>query len=252
MSSRGYLRSDLEILWGLAAARCAFPGCRRELVKDETARDPKKVIGNVCHIVAHSAGGPRADATVTEEERRRESNLILLCATHHDVVDAQPNTFTVDDLRCWKREHIEWVHRRLVSASVSIDFGELQRLLTSLLAQVAPAAAEVSPPTPPPEKLRKNDLTIAVASRLRIGSLRFGDVEQFVARTTQADPGYGVRLREGFQVQYQRFEDSGLSGDPLFEAIVDWAAGASSDFDTVATSLAVVTYLFTICDLFEP
>jgi hypothetical protein len=50
--TRSYLDSDLKILWGQAAGRCAFPNCRRELIQDETTMDPKRVIGKIAHIVA--------------------------------------------------------------------------------------------------------------------------------------------------------------------------------------------------------
>lgn len=252
MPSRGYLQSDLKILWGLSGARCAFPSCRLPLVQDETSQDPSKVIGEIAHIVAHSSDGPRADPTISDGDRRCEPNLILLCPTHHSIVDAQGNSYTVADLRRWKAEHLDWVRGRLTVAAAGVDFAELQRLTTSLTAQVVPAVADVAPPTPPAEKLSKNELTVAVASRLRLGSLRFQDVEEFVGRTSQADPGYGARLRDGFRGQYDQFLAAGLHGDALFESIVDWASGGSTDFDTIAAALAVITYLFTICDLFEP
>jgi hypothetical protein len=189
---------------------------------------------------------------MSEDARRREPNLILLCGTHHDVVDVQPNTYTIDALRSWKADHLAWVRYRLATAVAALSFVELQRLTDLLVAQPAPRVADVSPPTPARAKLQKNNLTIAVSTRLQIGSLRFLDVEDFVARTTQADAGYGDRLRQRFQQRYDDLRGHGVLGDALFEALVDWAAGISTDFDRIAAALAVVTYLFTICDLFEP
>ncbi len=125
---RNYLESDLKILWGQAGGRCAFPGCRRELIEDQTTMDPKRVIGKIAHIVADSDVGPRADPEMTDHDRRRESNLILLCGTHHDIVDVQPNTYTIDDLRSWKAEHLAWVRSRLATAVAALNFAELQRL----------------------------------------------------------------------------------------------------------------------------
>lgn len=250
--ARDYLRSDIKILWGQAGGRCAFPGCRRGLVEEATAHDPKKVIGKIAHIVADSDSGPRADPAMPADDRRREPNLILLCGTHHDIVDVQPNSHTIDDLRSWKADHIAWVRTQLTEAVTSVDFAELQRLTDVLVLQAAPRVADIAPPTPPPEKLRRNDLTVAVATRLQIGSLRFLDVEEFVARTTQSDDGFGERLRAGFRERYDALAAAGSSGDQLFEELVEWAAGGSTEFDVLAASLAVVTYLFTVCDLFEP
>lgn len=246
-----YLEADLKVLWGEAAARCAFPGCRIGLVRESTARDPKKALGEIAHIVAARERGPRADPSMPADERRREPNLILLCPNHHRLVDGQPNAHTADDLRRWKDEHREWVDNRLTEAVADLGFAELQRLTDALVAQVAPAVASVTPPIPPAQKLRKNDLTLAVSTKLQIGSLRFPEVQEFVARATQSDDGYGERLRAGFRERYELLVDSGSSGDRLFEEIVDWASGASTDFDVMAAAIAVVTYLFTACELFE-
>ncbi len=250
--ARNYLKSDIKILWGQSGGRCAFPGCRTVLVADATPHDPKATLGAVAHIVADSDRGPRADPSMPSDLRRRETNLILLCGTHHDVVDGQPNSHTVAELQAWKADHVEWVRSRLTDAVAAVDFAELQRLTEVLILQTAPRVADVAPPTPPPEKLRKNDLTVAVTTRLQIGSLRFLDVEDFVARTTQSDDGFGERLRAGFREHYEVLINSSVTGDELFEELVDWAAAGSTEFDVMAAALAVVTYLFTICDLFEP
>lgn len=250
--ARNYLDSDVKILFAQAGGRCAFPECRCKLVLDATAQDPKRVVGKIAHIVADSDDGPRADPSMSEDERRREPNLILLCGTHHDTVDVQPNTFTVADLRRWKQEHLAWVSARLADAVVAVDFAELERITAALLAQPAPPVSAVAPPTPPPEKLSKNELTVKVSSRLQMGSLRFLDIEDFVARTTQSDGDFGERLKAGFRNQYIALLAGGSSGDQLFEELVAWAAGGSVSFDDLAAALSVVTYLFTICDLFEP
>jgi hypothetical protein len=250
--TRNYLDSDIKILWGESASRCAFPECRVELVEDATPHDPKKVLGKIAHIVADSDIGPRADLTMSSDARRREPNLILLCGRHHDIVDGQPNSYSAEELRSMKADHLEWVRARLTDAVAAVDFAELQRLTGLLMLKPAPRVADVAPPTAPPEKLRKNQLTVAVATRLQIGSLRFLDVEEFVARTTQSDDGFGERLRTGFRDRYDRLVADGLVGNELFEELVSWAAAGSSEFDVMAAALAVVTYLFTICDLFEP
>lgn len=250
--AHNYPDSDVKILFAQAGGRCAFPGCRRQLVLDATEHDPKRVIGKIAHIVADSDTGPRGDPSMPKAERRREPNLILLCGTHHDTVDVQPNTVTVEDLHTWKHEHLAWVAARLADAVVAVGFAELERITAVLLAHPAPPVGAVAPPTPPPEKLSKNQLTVAVSSRVQIGSLRFFDIEEFVARTTQSDGHFGERLKAGFRDRYDILVAAEASGDQLFEELVAWAAGGSTEFDSLAAALSVVTYLFTICDLFEP
>ncbi len=122
--ARNYTHKDIKILWGRAASRCAFPDCRLPLVLDATHADPIATIGEMAHIVAHAKGprAPRADPNFPEELRDRYDNLILLCNTHHEMVDIQPNTFTVADLRFWKAELESFVHASLVEQITNVTF----------------------------------------------------------------------------------------------------------------------------------
>jgi hypothetical protein len=58
--------------------------------------EAKGVIGKIAHIVADSDDGPRADRQMSEDARRREPNLILLCGTHHDIVDRSLSSPVID------------------------------------------------------------------------------------------------------------------------------------------------------------
>lgn len=64
--------------------------------------DEAAIVGQIAHIVAHSAAGPRGDQRFPPEELDREPNLLLLCAHHHALVDSQESTYTVEELRRWK------------------------------------------------------------------------------------------------------------------------------------------------------
>jgi hypothetical protein len=70
-------------------------------------------VGFVAHIVAHSDSGPRGDPSYTAEQRNEYSNLILLCGSHHVLVDRDPETFDADSLRAMKRAHEDRVRRAL-------------------------------------------------------------------------------------------------------------------------------------------
>jgi len=102
-----------QILWGRAGATCAFPGCRRNLVRDATSDDREVLVGEIAHIVAQSKGGPRSDAPVPDGNIDGYGNLILLCHEHHELVDQQPNTYPVEKLCQFKTDHEEWVRIRL-------------------------------------------------------------------------------------------------------------------------------------------
>lgn len=101
------------MLWGRAAARCAIPECRMHLVEDATATDDEALVGENCHIVAESPDGPRGDASFPVEKREKYGNLILLCRVHHRIIDAQPNSYTVEQLHTLKAGHERWVRESL-------------------------------------------------------------------------------------------------------------------------------------------
>lgn len=95
-----------KILWARSGNRCAFPGCSEALVIARGADgDGEAVIGEEAHIVAQSAGGPRAFEAVPEKNVDGPANLILLCPTHHRIIDEQPGTYSVQTLRDIKEAH---------------------------------------------------------------------------------------------------------------------------------------------------
>jgi hypothetical protein len=102
-----------QILWGKAGATCAFPECRRHLVREATPEDREVLIGEIAHIVAQSPGGPRRDSDVPGENIDAYVNLILLCHEHHELVDQQHHTYTKERLLQFKVDHEEWVRLRL-------------------------------------------------------------------------------------------------------------------------------------------
>ncbi|MGH8645520.1 MAG: HNH endonuclease [Gammaproteobacteria bacterium] len=102
-----------QILWGKAGATCAFPGCRRQLVRDATPDDREVLVGEIAHIVAQSQSGPRRDVEVPGGNIDGYSNLILLCHEHHELIDQQQHTYPVERLLQFKTDHEEWVRVRL-------------------------------------------------------------------------------------------------------------------------------------------
>lgn len=84
--------------------RCSNPGCRKP------TRGPSKENGNTdianigvaAHICAASAGGPRYDENMTEEERKSFDNGIWLCQSCSKLIDSDVVTYTVAVLKEWK------------------------------------------------------------------------------------------------------------------------------------------------------
>lgn len=102
-----------KMLWGRAAARCAFPECRRALVEDVTETDDPTLVGENCHIVAEKGDGPRGNPAMMVDDRNRYGNLILLCNVHHKIIDDQVASWTVERLRQLKQDHETWVEQSL-------------------------------------------------------------------------------------------------------------------------------------------
>jgi hypothetical protein len=71
------------------------------------------VVGMECHIAARKVGGPRGGSRIALKERDRYKNLILLCATHHKVVDDHPSSHNEEVLRRMKEAHEKWVRETL-------------------------------------------------------------------------------------------------------------------------------------------
>lgn len=55
------------------------------------------------HITAASPKGPRYDASLTSTERRSPENGLWCCQTCGKLVDNDPDRYTVDELKEWKR-----------------------------------------------------------------------------------------------------------------------------------------------------
>jgi hypothetical protein len=94
-----------QILWGKAGATCAFPHCRRPLVREATPDDREVLVGELAHIVAQRQGGPRADAQVPGGNIDGYGNLILLCHEHHELVDQQHHTYPIERVLQFNTDH---------------------------------------------------------------------------------------------------------------------------------------------------
>jgi len=99
-----------KILWVKTGNRCAI--CRQKLVLDKTELDGESVVGDECHIVSEKKDGPRFTADIPLEEIDSEANLIILCKTHHKMIDDQVETYTVDLLTHIKKNHEKWVETK--------------------------------------------------------------------------------------------------------------------------------------------
>lgn len=83
--------------------------CRRLTIAPDSTPDGILMTGIAAHICAASPGGPRADATLTDNQVRSIDNGIWLCTECSKIVDSDVGQFPVEDLHRIKREHEDWV-----------------------------------------------------------------------------------------------------------------------------------------------
>lgn len=73
-------------LWGKAAGRCQYDGCNQPLYRDDVTQAEFNT-AYIAHIVADKPTGPRGDPVLSPKLKSDISNLMLLCDTHHRLVD---------------------------------------------------------------------------------------------------------------------------------------------------------------------
>lgn len=183
---------------------------------EQTAVDPVATIGEMAHIVAHAKGpgAPRVDPTFPDHLRDKYDNLILLCDTHHKIVDVQPNTYTVGELRGWKNELEQYVTNQFVIEITNVTFVELEQVTKALMkSQVL--AGETFQLTAPVEKMRKNGLSERSAILIRLGMANSHKVADFVAKFTATAPSFSDDLKAGFVAEYNAKLSEGFAGDAV-------------------------------------
>lgn len=120
-----------KLLWGRAAGICSNPNCRADLTVILSGGRAFNV-GEMAHVIASSAAGPRGVAGGGSDEYE---NLVLLCPTCHRSVDKAPaGAFPVEVLHQWKREHEAQV-RANGSALRFNSPSELKSFIARLLAE---------------------------------------------------------------------------------------------------------------------
>ncbi|MFZ6640956.1 HNH endonuclease [Undibacterium sp. TC4M20W] len=84
---------------------CANPNCSEPIFKEFD--DEVIHIAEIAHIISAGDKGPRADAKLTDEERSRYENLLLLCPNCHTTIDKAEDKFSEGLILEWKRRHKE-------------------------------------------------------------------------------------------------------------------------------------------------
>lgn len=102
---------------------------------------------------------------------------------------------------------------------------------------------------PSASKLKANDLSDDAAELLRQGRRRERLVEDFFNQFP--NPDFGEEIAQGFRDRYQELKQKGYSADHIFMELQHFAGGMSGTPKHQAAVLAVMSYFFERCDIFE-
>jgi hypothetical protein len=245
MSKKSIPPQDTKILWGNSGSKCAL--CKTDIIQ-EKKEGSKYLIGEMAHIEGEKPNSARYNADMTDDERRRHDNLILLCPNCHALIDNDYQAYTVEKLRYIKKGHEKWVLESLKKHMPNVTFAELDVLVTYLMAIPTLENEDYITIVPPKEKIEKNDLSSEVENLITIGMIKVNQVKEYLNNHT--DIQVKERLRAGFVNNYREL-NKWLQGDALFYALLDFASNSSPDFKYKTAGLSVLTYFFEVCEVFE-
>ena len=130
-----------------------------------------------------------------------------------------------------------------------LSFEELKPVVEHIAKMLAnPMVTLDSPPSV--TNLEKNSLDQESAEFLQIGRRRVSLVEDYFAE--HHDLALGDKIATAMQSQYQLLLDTGLDSDRVLvglQRFVGWDNGDTASHYTAV--LAVITYFFDRCDIFE-
>ena len=106
-------------------------------------------------------------------------------------------------------------------------------------------------PLKPPssDKLEKNRLSPDAAALLRVGRRKEPLVEAWFSKNRR--PDLGERIAEAFRRRYAQLNDGAKSADQVFTHLQQYAGSMGGDPARQAAVLAVLSYFFERCDIFE-
>ena len=106
MKGRKNIKTKItNLLWGRSAGRCEFEGCNKLLSVDDSLTQDKDNFAQVAHIVGTRPGAARWNIHA-DELFDDIDNLMLLCPSHHKLIDGDNSTkYTVDILQKMKKKH---------------------------------------------------------------------------------------------------------------------------------------------------
>jgi hypothetical protein len=163
---------SIKLLWSNAAGRCSFFQCNERLTVAEAAGYAPYTLGEMAHIKGNRSGSNRYDENQSDKERDSYENLILLCPTHHTLIDKKENEerYTVKMLHEMKKGHETNVANRLKGIKIE-DLNQLKDQLSILLAENHQAWAQYGPLSDNARKYPNSDEIYALWTSSRLSTI---------------------------------------------------------------------------------
>lgn len=101
---RDYEVGTERALYRLSRGTCYFPECETRIL---TLVKGHAISGvQIAHIRGATPNGARYDSGMTDQQRAAFPNLMLMCVTHHNLIDRlEPENYPVEVLEQWKRDN---------------------------------------------------------------------------------------------------------------------------------------------------
>ena len=128
-----------------------------------------------------------------------------------------------------------------------LDFIALRPVLMAIQRQEPDAEPPLTAPSV--QKLQRNALSNDAAALLRQGRRREKLVQDFFDKWPS--PSFGEEVAEAFRKRYQSLKLVGLNADQIFGDLQDFAGGMGGQPSHQGAVLAVLSYFFERCDIFE-
>lgn len=129
-----------------------------------------------------------------------------------------------------------------------LRYGDLQPVLSAIQRKKPELDVEIKAPSI--EKIQANDLSEDIKDYLQIGRRKEKLVQNFF--DDWHDPNFGEEVAQSFRNQYVSLKKQDLTGEEIFRELQRFSAGGNRgtpEFE--AAVLAVMSYFFERCDIFE-
>ncbi len=128
-----------------------------------------------------------------------------------------------------------------------LDVAALLPIVVEISQREIDPALSVSIPSE--EKMSVNRLSTETKGLLLIGSLRMPLVQKLIEE--EIDPVLGERIAQSFRERYAKAKEKYVNSDDIFADLQQFAGGMKGAVKRQCAVLAVLSYFFETCDIFE-